>query len=124
MSTYTEKHKVYYEENKHKLKPKLKANQQSWLKTPKGIYSTQKRKAKQRGIAWNFTFDTWMAVWNSSNKWEQRGDCTGKYCMSRYNDEGPYSVENTYINLFEENTKEVYTRMGINLDGTFKSKQT
>lgn len=121
MSTYTEKHKAYYEANKHKLKAALKSNQQIWLKTPKGIYSAQKRKATQRGIVWEFTFDSWLSKWNSSGKWKQRGDCTGKYCMSRRNDVGPYSVENTYINLFEENTKESYNRVGINPNGTFKS---
>ena len=120
MSTYTEKHKAYYEANKHKLKEKLWENQKRWLKTPRGLYSVQKRKAKTRKIPWEFTFDTWWKFWEDSNCWDKRGDVRGKYCMSRYNDTGPYSPANVYINLFEENTKEVYLRNGINSDGTIR----
>ena len=121
MSTYTDKHKAYYEANKQKLKPMLWTNQQKWLQTPKGIYSAQKRKAKQRNIEWHFTFDSWFKLWEESGHWDTRGDSAGKHCMSRYNDQGPYSPENVYINLFELNTKESYKRNGINQDGTFKS---
>jgi len=120
MSTYTEKHKAYYEANKHKLKEKLWNNQKLWLKTPRGIYSVQKRKAKTRGISWEFTFDSWMQVWEDSTHWANRGDGRGKYCMCRHNDTGPYSPDNVYIGLFEENTKESYMRNGINPNGTFR----
>ena len=118
MSTYTDSHKAYYQKNKEKIIATNKVTEPLWLLTPKGKYSAQKRKAKQRGIFWDFTFDTWWTKWEGY--WELRGDTAGKYCLSRYNDTGVYSPDNTYINLFEENSKEVYIRQGIDSLGRIK----
>lgn len=120
MSTYTQSHKEYYEKNKPRILFLRKEREVQWLSTPKGKYSVQKRKAKQRKIAWDFSFDTWWIMWEPY--WENRGDSTGKYCMCRKEDTGPYSPENTYISLFENNTKEVYFRNGITSKGHFNKK--
>lgn len=93
--------------------------QKAWLNTPRGKYSAQKRKAKQRNIPWKLTFDSWWNLWDISGKWEQRGDKKGMYCMSRHEDAGEYSIENVYINEFGKNTLECYQRNGVNEKGQF-----
>lgn len=119
MTTYSAVHREYYLKNRERILSKRKEREQAWLATPKGKYSAQKRKAKQRGIDWAFTFDSWWSMWKDS--WEQRGDSTGKYCMARFGDTGEYSPTNCYITLFESNTKEVYLRNGTNKQGQFNS---
>ena len=122
MSTYTDKHREYYEKNKDRLKCLLAENQKKWIKTPKGIYSVQKRKAKQRGIAWNMFFDEWWSIWQESGKWSLRGDTKEKYCMCRTNDTGAYEIGNVPIDTFSNNTKECYTLHQINSSGQFTSE--
>ena len=122
MSTYTDKHREYYEKNKERIKQQRKEYEKVWITTPRGQFSIQKRKAKQRKIEWLLSFDEWWEIWQGSGKWEERGDSRGKYCMSRHGDQGPYSVENVYINQFELNTKESYERNGIDLLGRFNEK--
>lgn len=69
-------------------------------------YNNQKIRAKSRGIEWLFSFDTWIDVWTSSGKLDQRGKGLGKYCMARKKDVGPYSPENVEITLYEKNAKD------------------
>lgn len=122
MSTYTAKHREYYLKNKDKIKKTSKAFAQVWLLLPEGQYSVQKRKAKQRGIEWKLTFEEWWDIWQSSGKWYLRGDRKGTYCMCRNKDIGPYSKDNVRIDLFENNSKENYSLIGIDDLGRFKSK--
>jgi hypothetical protein len=120
MSTYTQKHREYYLRNRDKIIAWRKEYEPHWIKTSKGKYSVQRRHAAQRGIEWQFTFDSWMKWWIDSGHWKERGDERGKYCMSRREDKGPYSPENCYCNLFEENNREVYVHNGIDELGRFK----
>jgi len=78
----------------------------SYQKTPKGKYLRQKVNAKNRGLKWEFTFETWWKVWQDSGKWEQRGRGAGQYCMCRIRDEGSYNPENVQVKLMEENSRE------------------
>lgn len=73
-------------------------------------YSGQKCAAGQRGIAFNLTFDEWLNVWLSSGRLSERGRGKGSYCMSRYNDEGAYEVNNVFIQAFEDNIAEARRR--------------
>lgn len=123
MTTYTAKHKAYYEANKERILSLRLERERAWIKTPKGRYSIQKRSAKKRGIEWHYTFETWWEKWQESGNWDNRGCTRGSHVMSRYNDIGPYSPENTYINLSEANVKEVYLRHGIDSKGRFNSKK-
>jgi hypothetical protein len=66
-------------------------------------YTAQKANAKRRGIDFLFTFEEWEQWWVDTGKWERRGKGTGKYCMQRYNDIGPYSPSNVYCGEFCEN---------------------
>ena len=113
MSTYSQSHREYYLRNRERILSTRLERERRWMVTPKGQYSAQKRKAKQRKIEWQFDFDSWWKVWQDSGKWEERGDERGRYCMSRRGDTGPYSVDNVYINLFEENSKESALQHGF-----------
>lgn len=70
-------------------------------------YSCQKAKAKHRGIEFTLTFEEWWDIWQQSGKWELRGHRKGQYVMSRYNDTGPYAVDNVFIQLSEDNHRHV-----------------
>lgn len=71
-------------------------------------YCMQRGAAKSRGIEWLFGFDEWLAWWESTGKFEERGRGSNKYVMSRYNDEGPYSLSNVFCQTFAENLKEAH----------------
>ena len=73
---------------------------------PSKAYDDQKRHADARGIDWQFTYEEWLEMWLLSNKWEQRGRKPDEYCMSRYGDEGPYSIRNCCIKTNKENQRE------------------
>lgn len=74
---------------------------------PAWRYMQQRRTAKRRGIEWHLTFIDWWRIWDESGKWEQRGRGQG-YCMARYGDSGPYSIENVYICTIGENFSDSY----------------
>ncbi len=73
------------------------------LKRARIAYHSQKKGAKERGIEWLFTFDTWLEGWIASGYWELRGRNKGKYQMCRKDDEGPYSPDNVYYDTTENN---------------------
>lgn len=92
-----------------------RAYARSYDKTARGRYNAHLKKAKLRGIAWGFTFDSWFAFWYMSGKWGQRGRKGYEYCMGRIGDAGPYTSWNCEIITNEQNrldaTKNgVYTR--------------
>jgi hypothetical protein len=74
-------------------------------------YDAQRGIATRRGIAWLFTFKTWLAKWRDSGHLHERGRKLGQYVMSRPGDHGPYSVENTRIVLTSENHAEKIGRV-------------
>lgn len=69
-------------------------------------FTDQKRNAKMRGVEFLFTFEQWRDWWIATGKWEQRGRGRGKYCMRRHGDTGPYSVENVFCGLNEDNVRD------------------
>lgn len=76
-------------------------------KNPGSAFMQQKRNAPRRGIAWDLTFSDWWRIWQESGKWHLRGRGKG-YCMARYGDSGPYSVENVYICTIGQNFSDSY----------------
>ena len=68
-------------------------------------YKDQKYNAKQRGIAFELSFDEWMKIWKDSGKFKRRGIQKHQYVMSRFKDTGPYKVGNVEIITFSENAK-------------------
>lgn len=69
-------------------------------------YLYQRQAAFDRGIGWEITFPEWLAVWDASGHWSDRGVGIGKYCMSRHGDLGPYKVGNVSIKTNVENNRE------------------
>lgn len=74
-------------------------------------YQMQKNNAKRRGIPFLLTFEEWCGLWDSSGKWDQRGRYSGRYCMSRVGDEGPYAIGNVRISAWEDNLAEQAARI-------------
>ena len=68
-------------------------------------YIVHKAGAKRRNIEFLLTFDEWYKIWQDSGKWHLRGRNKGQYVMCRYNDSGPYSVTNVFIDLTENNVR-------------------
>lgn len=91
--------------------------QQRYNQTPMGKYIRQRANAQNRGIPWDFTFDSWWKIWQDSGKWEERGNGRFGYCMARINDEGHYCPENVVIKTLQDNTLEY-------LASRWDSKQT
>jgi hypothetical protein len=72
-------------------------------------YRRQRNNADRRGIAWLFTFATWLAVWRESGLLHMRGRRKGQYVMARFGDVGPYAPHNVCIKPAEENVSEAQT---------------
>lgn len=75
-----------------------------WKSKEYTAYNSQKQGAKKRGIAWDFTFDTWLDWWAATGKFELRGKHRGSYQMCRQGDTGPYAVNNVYCDTVSENS--------------------
>jgi len=60
--------------------------------------------AKQRGIDWQFTYDTWIEWWG--NDIVNRGPYSGQLVMSRHRDQGPYHPNNVRKATCNENLSE------------------
>lgn len=72
----------------------------------KKAFSEQRANAKQRGIPFSFTYESWVAWWTEQlgEDWaEKRGRAGDKYCMARMGDEGPYTPGNVKCIRFSEN---------------------
>lgn len=79
------------------------------LKQAKLRYNEQRQISKKRNISFELTFDEWWSIWQQSGKYHQRGRGTGKYVMSRIGDQGPYRINNVFIQPFEQNYKDAWT---------------
>lgn len=73
-------------------------------------YHSQKRSAKRRGIAFQLTFDEWLAIWRASGHLAERGRTRGLYVMSRIADIGGYKVGNVMILSKERNSQDINMR--------------
>ncbi|RYE95686.1 MAG: hypothetical protein EOO77_42410, partial [Oxalobacteraceae bacterium] len=67
-------------------------------------YTSQRDKAKIRGIEWKLTFEEWDKWWVDSGHKSERGRFRGNYCMARIGDTGPYEIGNIFCALFEVNS--------------------
>ncbi len=97
---------------KAKREYRKKANRK-WRDTPRGTYTTARVNAVRRGIEWQFTFDTWWALWDKSGHFAQRGRRVGAYCMARLGDCGPYAPYNCVIVLKTLNSQAAAVTAGI-----------
>ena len=77
------------------------------LKLAKARFQSQRCEARtKRNIEWTLTFEEWLNIWLDSGHWHERGPRRGQYCMSRFGDKGPYSIDNVFIQLHSNNIKE------------------
>jgi hypothetical protein len=67
-------------------------------------YSVQRTSAINRGIDWQFTYDTWIEWWGKDIA--NRGRLKGQLVMARYNDIGPYHPDNVRKATCSENNSE------------------
>lgn len=81
---------------------------------PWAVFYYQRAAAKNRGIAWEFTFPEWWGVWERSGKWTRRGRraSAGDYVMARFGDTGPYNAQNVEIAPALQNAKDSVRRRG------------
>lgn len=63
----------------------------------KRAFRMQRNGAKERGIAFEFSFEEWLSVWEKSGKLSERGRGSGRYVMARIGDIGPYKASNVEI---------------------------
>jgi len=66
-------------------------------------YLQQKRSSQHRGIAWQMSFPEWVAVWEKSGHWDDRGRRANAYVMARVQDFGPYAPWNVYVTTLAAN---------------------
>lgn len=78
----------------------------AWRLTMYAQFCIQRTNAKARAIFWELTYDQWKSLWDKSGKWNERGTKLNQYCMCRYNDVGPYSIDNVRIDTVLNNRKE------------------
>lgn len=69
-----------------------------------GQYDNAKWCAKERGIDWKFTYDTWIEWWGED--FALRGCRSNQLVMARNGDTGPYHPDNVHKVTARENHKE------------------
>ena len=98
----------------------------NYMKNYRKQFNDQKSNANHRNIDWQLSYEQWEAIWKLSGYLDKRGRGNGKYVMSRKGDQGPYSIENVFIQLWEKNRAEVFDdqlRMNeMNLKKSIKTK--
>jgi hypothetical protein len=67
-------------------------------------FNMQKYTAARRGILFEFSFDQWWAIWESSGLWLERGRRKNQFVMARFGDKGPYALGNVEIITRGENS--------------------
>lgn len=76
---------------------------EKYRNSDRGRYTKARRNALDRGVEWDFTFESWLKVWKDSGHYEERGRAAGKYQMARLGDCGPYATWNVRIVRMEAN---------------------
>ena len=67
--------------------------------------------ANFRGEGWGMDFDEFYDLWK--NDWQNRGRLSHQMCMSRVDDEKPWTRDNTYIRLrYEQLLEQAKKRIG------------
>lgn len=75
----------------------------------KKFYEQRYQAINKRNIEWDLTFEQWLNWWGEDII--DRGSGKGKLNMCRFNDTGPYSLENIYKGTHEDNIISAHTGM-------------
>jgi len=98
----------YQRAYKERHSERIKQSRATWKAenkhTPRVKYDNHKSRARQRGIEWGFTFETWWAMWEPY--FENMGQTSSSFHMCRTGDTGPYSPDNCRIDTAEVNGRE------------------
>ena len=86
----------------YKFESKRRPNGQP--KPYRGHYHNARSCAKERGIDWQFTYDTWIEWWGDDIV--NRGPHKGQLVMARNGDIGPYHPDNVHKKTAAENCRE------------------
>ena len=81
-------HQAYYRARRKQIL----ARRELYRMSPRGRYGQQRFHAKRRGIAREFTFDSWWKIVEPVYK--ERGRLDHQLCMARKGDVGPYAPGN------------------------------
>ena len=57
-------------------------------------FTMHRANAKSRSVAFELTFDEWLAWWKDTGHYHERGKRRGQYVMGRKGDVGPYALGN------------------------------
>lgn len=87
-----------------KKSAKGKEAKRDYDRSPKGKYGYHLHRAKVRGVPWEFTFETWWAMWEPY--FDRMGQQSHQLQMCRTGDIGPYSPDNCRIDTCANNTRE------------------
>lgn len=71
-------------------------------------YERQEISARNRGINWEFTYETWLEWWTDTGKLDKRGRKSQEYCMCRIGDKGSYSPSNVYCATNADNVRDAF----------------
>jgi hypothetical protein len=69
----------------------------------KKAFKQQKGRARQRGVAFEMSFDQWREFWTIDDRWSRRGTGADNLVMSRIGDKGAYVVGNVICQTQREN---------------------
>ena len=69
-------------------------------------WHAHKWNARRRNIPFLLTYEQWLDIWLQSGHLHERGNRKGQYVMARFEDTGPYSVNNVKIVTREINHAE------------------
>lgn len=79
------------------------------IRIAKKQFYAQRGNASKRSIDWNLSLEEYIQIWQSSGVWDKRGKGPGRYVMSRFGDKGSYSIDNVFIQSWEQNTRDAFS---------------
>lgn len=86
-------------------------------KNIKAAYSNHLRRAKRKGLSFEFTFEEWCDWWltHLGPDWAaKRGSKMGQYVMARKGDKGGYTLDNIECILAEQNVFDQHANGTVN----------
>jgi hypothetical protein len=92
-------------------------------KGPHERFVEHKSGAERRGIPFLLTFEDWWKMWESSGRWNERGNRRHQYVMARFGDKGGYELGNVRICTAAENRAEQVIK-GNEWDADFLARYT
>ena len=70
----------------------------------------QKSRARQRNVEYLLSPEEFIEFWSMDDRWKRRGIGADDFVMSRFDDDGPYSVDNIFCQTQRENGREASDR--------------